>query len=61
MKGDNWMLERKKQIAIGMAINKKEWAKAISLLKEEGYSLNQIAIMLSKFGLSKEDVEYYAT
>lgn len=55
------MLERKKQIAIGMAINKKEWAKAISLLKEEGYSLNQIAIMLSKFGLSKEDVEYYAT
>ena len=55
------MVERKKQIAIGMAVNKNEWAKAISLLKEEGYSIDQISIMLGKFGLSKEDVEYYAT
>lgn len=55
------MLSRKQQIELGKAINKQDWTEVIKTLKSDGYDNNSIYVTLKKYGLSKEDVEYYAT
>lgn len=54
-------MTKQDQISLGRAIMENKWHDVVGFLKNDGYSLDAIYVTLKKHGLTREDVEYYAT
>lgn len=52
-------MSRKDQMDLGKAIRNEDWKQAVQMLKIDGYTIDTISVMLKKYGLTREDVEFY--
>lgn len=52
-------MTHKEQMDLGKAIRNEDWKQVVQMLKNDGYTIDTISIMLKKFGLTREDVEFY--
>ena len=52
-------MTRKEQMDLGKAIRNEDWKQVVQTMKNDGYTIDTISVMLKKFGLTRDDVEFY--